>query len=96
MTKQSWLTPLSGAYGLAVECRAFAYKKGWISSEKLPVPVISIGNLTVGGTGKTPAVIALARWIREKLRKEVAILSRGYKRKDSNSIRLSASIVPVN
>lgn len=88
MTKRSWLTPLSGAYGLAVRCRVFAYKKGWISSKKLPVPVISIGNLTVGGTGKTPAAITLARWIREELRKEVVLLSRGYKRKDPNSIRL--------
>ncbi|MBI4209615.1 MAG: tetraacyldisaccharide 4'-kinase [Deltaproteobacteria bacterium] len=88
MTKQSWLAPLSWFYGFAVRCRVFAYKKGWALSTKLPVPVISIGNLTVGGTGKTPAVIALARWIREELRKEVAILSRGYKRKDPDSIRL--------
>ncbi len=91
MTSRSALRPLSWLYGAGVRGRAYAYKRGWISSERLPVPVISIGNLTVGGTGKTPATIALARWIREELRKEVAILSRGYKRRDPHWIRLVSS-----
>ncbi|MEK6558574.1 MAG: tetraacyldisaccharide 4'-kinase, partial [Planctomycetota bacterium] len=55
----------------------FFYNKGILKSTRLPVPVISVGNITTGGTGKTPLVEYIARYIQGK-GKKVAILSRGY------------------
>jgi tetraacyldisaccharide 4'-kinase len=64
-------------YGLAVRLRNGMYERGWKERHKAPVPVVSVGNLTVGGTGKTPCVEHVARFYRgHDLR--VAILSRGY------------------
>jgi len=59
--------------------RARCYEHGWFAQRKLPVPVISVGNLTLGGTGKTPVVILLTEWLLAQGRR-VAILSRGYRR----------------
>jgi tetraacyldisaccharide 4'-kinase len=64
-------------YGLAVRLRNAAYSRGWWRCERVPVPVVSVGNLTVGGTGKTPCVEYVARFYRARERR-VAILSRGY------------------
>jgi tetraacyldisaccharide 4'-kinase len=64
-------------YGLAVAMRNRLYDHGWKTCQRVPVPVISVGNLTVGGTGKTPCVEYVARRYRE-LDLRVAILSRGY------------------
>jgi tetraacyldisaccharide 4'-kinase len=66
-------------YGLLVQLRLWCFRHGWLSSSRLPCPVISVGNLTVGGTGKTPIVILLTEWLKAKGQR-VAILSRGYKR----------------
>jgi tetraacyldisaccharide 4'-kinase len=64
-------------YSLAVRLRNRAYDRGWCRAERVPVPVVSVGNLTAGGTGKTPCVEYVARYYRERgLR--VAVLSRGY------------------
>jgi tetraacyldisaccharide 4'-kinase len=64
-------------YGAAVRLRNLAYDRGWLHVERAAVPVVSVGNLTVGGTGKTPCVEYVARLYREHgLR--VAVLSRGY------------------
>lgn len=64
-------------YRAAVAIRNFAYDRGWAQTHSADVPVISIGNLTVGGTGKTPLVRYVARLLRgQGLR--VALLSRGY------------------
>lgn len=71
---------LAKVYSRAVEARLFLYRERYIHDHHLGVPVISIGNLTVGGTGKTPVVELFARALRERGRK-VAILSRGYKSK---------------
>lgn len=73
------LTMLTLPYGLVVQTREKLYEKGWLRESRLPCPVISVGNLTVGGTGKTPVVIWLARWLRAN-GKRVGILSRGYRR----------------
>src|SRR5438093_282925 len=54
------LIPLSHLYGLAMRTRAALYARGLLRQQILPCRVISVGNLTVGGTGKTPVVIALA------------------------------------
>ena len=64
---------------MAVGARAKLYEYGWLSQHRLPRPVISIGNLTVGGTGKTPFVMWVARWLQSK-GKRPGILSRGYRR----------------
>ncbi len=66
-------------YGVVARLRAFLYYWGWFTQCRLPVPVLSVGNLTLGGTGKTPVVIMLTDWLLAQ-GKRVAILSRGYRR----------------
>ncbi len=67
----------AGLYGAAVALRSLAYDRGWAAVHRLPARVVSVGNLTVGGTGKTPMVLYLARLLVESGRCPV-ILSRGY------------------
>jgi len=77
---QSWLRWVGYPYELAVRLRLRGYERGWFPTRRLPRPVISIGNLTVGGTGKTPVVMhVVERLIAQG--KRVAILSRGYRRR---------------
>lgn len=64
-------------YRWGVDLRQWLYRIGVLRTRKLPVPVISVGNLTTGGTGKTPVVISLAQTL-EKSGRRVAVLSRGY------------------
>ncbi len=72
------LWPVSLLYGAIVRLRVWLYAKGLLKQKRLKAPVVSVGNLTVGGTGKTPMVIWLAeRFLAEG--KRVAILSRGYR-----------------
>lgn len=69
--------PFSWLFGLVVKLRALFYGKGWLASTRLSVPVIIVGNITVGGTGKTPVVI----WVAELLKSagySPGIVSRGY------------------
>lgn len=76
------LSPLllaSLPYEWAVRIRTSLYSHGLLKAQKLPRPVISIGNITVGGTGKTPLVMRLANRLKER-GIGVAILSRGYRR----------------
>lgn len=71
------LIPLSWGYTAVVRLRWLAYRRGWLEMQRLPVPVIVVGNLTVGGTGKTPLVL----WIAERLKAlgaRPAIIARGY------------------
>lgn len=75
---EALLWPLSIPYGAAAHLRARAYRKGMLHRRRLDGVVISVGNLTVGGTGKTPMVM----WIAERLLSEgkrVGILTRGYR-----------------
>jgi tetraacyldisaccharide 4'-kinase len=74
-----WLLPFSWLYGLGVQFRNFCYDVGLLKSHAFHVPVISVGNITVGGTGKTPHVEYLVRLLEKQ--NHVAVLSRGYKRK---------------
>ncbi|HTQ75478.1 MAG TPA: tetraacyldisaccharide 4'-kinase [Burkholderiales bacterium] len=71
------LFPLSLVFRLAVAVRRVLYRLGVLPSARLPVPVIVVGNLTIGGTGKTPLVMALVRSLRERGLRP-GILSRGY------------------
>jgi tetraacyldisaccharide 4'-kinase len=75
---KSFLFAISIGYGGLVKLREALYKKGLLPSKGLPCPVISIGNLTVGGSGKTPMAIYVAELIKH-LGYGVAIISRGYK-----------------
>ena len=73
------LSPLALLYGAAMRTRAAFYKRGIFRAHKIDAPVISVGNLTTGGTGKTPVV----EWIAERLHlkeQRVCVLTRGYRR----------------
>ncbi len=72
-----FLAFLSILYGIGCGLRLWAYSKGILKRKSLPGFVVSVGNLTTGGTGKTPAVAMLARWAQEE-GYHVAILSKGY------------------
>ena len=74
------LRPLSWFYCVLVFLRRFAYRVGLFRSTKLPVSVVVIGNITVGGTGKTPLVIELAELLK-KTGYRPGIVSRGYRGK---------------
>ncbi len=87
------LLPLSAIYGAVTRARLSAYRRGWFTTAALAVPVISVGNLTTGGTGKTPLVEWVCRAIakeasgdgaREGNRegKRVCVLTRGYGREN--------------
>lgn len=77
------LAPAAFVYKTLVQARAKAYENGLATTNKVEVPVISVGNITVGGTGKTPLTIFLAKQLIDHGRK-VAILSRGYNRKSKS------------
>ena len=69
---------LSLVYGLAILIRKLLYSLGVFKSEEVPLKVISVGNLTLGGTGKTPFVVELSRILKNDLKKDASILIRGY------------------
>ncbi len=69
---------ISLVYGAALICRRLLYKIGIFKSEKVPLKIISVGNLTLGGTGKTPFVMWLVKTLDEDLDKRSSVLIRGY------------------
>lgn len=73
------LFPLSLIYGGVAALRNYFYDRGWFESKIFDKPVICVGNLSVGGTGKSPMIEFLIEFLTEEFR--VAVLSRGYKRK---------------
>jgi len=75
---RSFLIPLSAVYACLMRLRRSAYGAGILRSHRLSAPVISVGNLTTGGTGKTPMVEWVVRWLL-KSGKKPAVLSRGYR-----------------
>ncbi len=82
------LLPLSWLYGLAVKLRNAAFELGILKSHAFDVPIVSVGNITVGGTGKTPHVEYLVRLLQDTF--HVAVLSRGYKRKSKGYVVAAA------
>lgn len=79
-----WLMPLSWLYGLGIDIRNTLFDIGILPSVSYDIPIINVGNITIGGTGKTPAVEYLIRLLAKKYR--VAVLSRGYKRRTKGYI----------
>ena len=72
-----WTLPVAALYRAITCVRRALYQRGWKRSERLPVPVIVVGNITVGGAGKTPLVIALVEALRER-GFNPGVVSRGY------------------
>jgi len=79
-----WLMPFSWLYGLVVSIRNLMFDVGMLKSRTFPLPVICVGNITVGGTGKTPHTEYLIRLLSKD--HQVAVLSRGYKRKSEGYV----------
>ncbi|MBL4662858.1 MAG: tetraacyldisaccharide 4'-kinase [Flavobacteriaceae bacterium] len=86
MKLRKLLFPFSVLYDGVTSLRNLAYSKGWKESRSYPIPVICVGNLSVGGTGKSPMV----EYLIDLLRKDycVAVLSRGYKRKSNGFLEV--------
>ena len=78
VTAYVFLSLLSRLYQIGINIRNFLYTKGWLKTGSVNATVICIGNITTGGTGKTPLVIWLCRFLR-KQNLRTAILTRGYK-----------------
>ncbi|MDT7605064.1 MAG: tetraacyldisaccharide 4-kinase [Acidobacteriota bacterium] len=77
------LAPLSAAYGAAMRARLALYRRGAFTTHRINAPVLSVGNLTAGGTGKTPLVEWLARAVARSEGRRVCVLTRGYGREDA-------------
>ena len=71
------LVPLSALYRLVIELRRFGYQRGYLKSHQFEIPVIVVGNITVGGTGKTPLTLAIVAQLKTQGYCPV-IVSRGY------------------
>lgn len=84
---QLLLTPFLPLYAAALAAKNLAYDRGRITPKHLAWPVVSIGNLSVGGAGKTPVVIRLAQLLRNA-RRNVDVLSRGYGRSSQEVTRV--------
>jgi len=83
------LFPFALLYDLVTTIRNYFYDKGFLKSVRFDIPVIAVGNLSVGGTGKTPQIEYLIRLLQGEYK--VAVLSRGYKRKTRGFILLNES-----
>ena len=84
------LWPVAAIYRALARLRREAYQRGWRSPVEMPVPVIVVGNVSVGGTGKTPFVIWLADQLKQRGRK-VGIVTRGYRGKGTEWPRAVAA-----
>ncbi len=79
ITINKWLYPVAWIYGIGVWVRNKLFDEGILKERRFDVPIISVGNITVGGTGKTPHTEYLIKLLRKDFK--VAVLNRGYKRK---------------
>ena len=97
--RRGWLStllwPAAALFGAVVALRSTAYRRGWIASVRVGAPVVVIGNISVGGTGKTP----ITGWLADRLIKagrNPAIVSRGYAgRRQAAPVRVTASSDPA-
>ena len=88
-----WLYPASWIYGAGVWLRNKLFDWGFYKERSFNLPVICVGNITVGGTGKTPHTEYLIKLLQQKY--QVAVLSRGYKRKSKGFV-LAQPYTPVH
>lgn len=86
------LTPMSWLYDIGVSMRNKFFDWGILKEQEFDIPVVGVGNITIGGTGKTPHVEYILECLR--YRKNIAVLSRGYKRKTKGFILASAKSTP--
>ncbi len=91
-----FLYPFSLLFQLIVFFRNFLYNKNILKTYRLPCIVISVGNITVGGTGKTPFVIYLSNILKNNYHYKVAILSRGYGRSTKGTVLVSNGKGPLH
>jgi tetraacyldisaccharide 4'-kinase len=84
---------LSAAYGLATGLRRRAYAWGLLPSHRIPAPVLVVGNLIVGGAGKTPLTVALAQGLRERGWRP-GVVSRGYGRQSTGPVQVEDDTPP--
>jgi len=92
--KQWWLWPVAALFRCIVSIRRTLYTNGWLKRRSLPVPVIIVGNLPVGGVGKTPITIALAQWL-IKVGLHPGVISRGYGRQGNGVLEVMAEDTPT-
>ena len=83
--------PLAFLYGLVIDIRHKLFDTKVLKSEEFDIPIVCVGNLTVGGTGKTPHIEYLIRLLSPTYR--IAILSRGYKRKTKGFVLADNSAI---
>lgn len=83
------LIDILNPYAWVMTMRRILYHKGSLPSTKVSVPVISIGNITTGGSGKSPITKLIAEYLRDSLGKKPAIVMRGYKRKSKGFVLVS-------
>ena len=86
---RSLLFPFAIIYDLVTTIRNFLFEINFFKQKKFSMPVIVIGNLSVGGTGKTPQIEYLIRLLKNRF--QIAVLSRGYKRKTKGFLKVSKS-----
>lgn len=89
--KPAWwwlLVPIASLYAGAVRCRSWLYSAGVLASQRLPVPVIVVGNVLAGGTGKTPVVMTLVEHLRQN-HWNVGVVSRGYGRRTQGVLEVT-------
>ncbi len=91
--RRLFLYPFSMIYGLIMIIRNWLYDKNILKSKEFDIPVISVGNLSVGGTGKTPHIEYLVRLLSDRY--NIATLSRGYKRKTKGFLQVSANSTAI-
>jgi tetraacyldisaccharide 4'-kinase len=79
--------PFAVLYGLVTGLRNYMYDKGWLESTHYDIPVICVGNLSAGGTGKSPMIAYLVSLLKDEY--GIAVLSRGYRRKTSGYLEVN-------
>ncbi|MBL8524554.1 MAG: tetraacyldisaccharide 4'-kinase [Betaproteobacteria bacterium] len=93
---QILLRPVSWVFALLAGVRRWLYRSGWLERERIDVPVIVVGNITVGGTGKTPLVLALASLL-ARGGYHPGIVTRGYRRgRQADAERFIIHVVPAS
>lgn len=84
------LWPLAQWHGMLVQLRQFLYQRRFLASERFPIPVIVVGNVVVGGGGKTPLVMALVKHLQAQ-GMQVGVVSRGYGRSGEESLEVTSN-----